>query len=99
MWFFDVFGEAVAGWDHEFDLDYVHLGFGVGIGLRFLHESGFTFSVQLPVLGVAFGGESELGFGRGGVSSAGASSATELFYLFSAMGTPVVSVGYRWDMR
>jgi hypothetical protein len=95
MWFMDVFGELVPSWYHQpFQGDQVHFGIGAGIGLRFLHESGFTFSVKVPVLGYAIGGHDELGF-----NAPDPQAGAGLFYMFSLLGTPIISFGYRWDVR
>jgi hypothetical protein len=44
MWFLDVFGEALPGFDIYGPITHAHFGFGAGFGLRFLHESWTTSS-------------------------------------------------------
>lgn len=83
-WTVDLFALANPGWISSAFV----LGAGVGVGIRFVAESGFTFAARLPVFGVAFGA-SLMPYGRfDGGSSLG------YFFASSAMSLPIVSFGY-----
>lgn len=81
MWFMDLYGLGNPGWLGGSIL----MGIGAGIGVRFLHRSGFTLGFKLPIFGAA-------------VSSAGTTTAAAvgLFYLANAIALPVFSLGYRF---
>lgn len=59
-------------------------GFGVGMGFRMVHASGFTMGFKIPALG----GE----IGAGG----GTQMAVAYFFLANAIALPVFSLGYRF---
>jgi hypothetical protein len=95
MWFLDVFVEAVPGWNQQWDFArYLYLGLGAGLGVRFLHASGFTFGIKLPVLGAAIGDVQQFGPGTGQLTA-----STGLFYLSNLMALPMVSLGYRFNVH
>jgi hypothetical protein len=61
------------------------VGIGVGIGLHYTFRSGFAVGFKAPILGYAFG--QHLSSGSDGVA---------IYYLASAMGMPLLSLGYRF---
>jgi hypothetical protein len=81
MWFMDLFGLANPGWMSGAPF----LGIGAGLGLRFLHRSGFTMGFKLPLLG-----------GVIGANQSGTAAAVGYFFLANAIALPVVSFGYRF---
>jgi hypothetical protein len=60
-------------------------GFGVGMGFRMVHASGFTMAFKIPALG------GEMGTGYGGTQI-----AVAYWFLAQAISLPVFSVGYRF---
>src|SRR5450432_1575468 len=57
MWYFDIYGQGLAG---KMNLSGLQSGsgfgaIGLGVGIRYLHRSGFTVGFKLPVFGVSFG--------------------------------------------
>lgn len=64
-----------------------YVGLGVGVGLRYLHSSGFTVGLKLPVFGVA------LLDPRVGRTFA---TQVELFYGANLIALPMVSFGWRF---
>jgi hypothetical protein len=84
MWYLDLLALGTAG---RVSQDQLVAGAGLGIGFRYLHRSGFTFSAKLPV----FGATTALsGQGFDGASSLGA------FYLANLVSLPAISIGYRF---
>jgi hypothetical protein len=66
-------------------------GFGVGIGLHYTFRSGFSIGFKAPILGYSVNSR------RSSYSSSSSSGeAVAEFYLSSAMGLPIFSLGYRF---
>jgi hypothetical protein len=84
MWYMDVLALGTAG---RVDPS-VTIGGGIGIGFRYLHRSGFTFSAKVPLFGAT--GQVSGNYGYSGAAALGN------FYLASAVSLPVVSLGYRF---
>jgi hypothetical protein len=59
-WYFDLFGEGQGGKL----LGNSHAAIGMGVGLRYLHRSGFTMGFKLPVFGMSVGDASKDGNGQ-----------------------------------
>lgn len=83
MWTMDLFALANPGWGLGPN-SAPFVGLGVGAGFRYLHRSGFTFGLKLPVIGGAV---------NGGASTP---SAVGTFYLANLIALPGVSFGYRF---
>jgi hypothetical protein len=83
MWYLDLLALGTAGRNDERTV----AGAGVGFGFRYLHRSGFTFSVKVPVFGATTA-----------LSGPGMDGATSLghFYLANLVSLPLLSVGYRF---
>ena len=83
MWFFDVFGLVNPGASTRVG----YVGFGLGLGLRYLHASGFTVGLRLPIFGAAVI-DPKVGRTFG--------TAVELFYGANLIALPILSVGWRF---
>lgn len=86
MWFMDLLGILNPARTNWLAADKWGLGLGAGIGLRYLHHSGFTMGLKLPLLGAYID--------NGGEQST--QSSVALFFLANAIALPVVSLGYRF---
>jgi hypothetical protein len=90
MWVLDLFGMVNPGWQSTWNPTFTSysarpfLGLGVGVGFRFLHWSGFTFGLKIPVFGAALNG------GRR------TSDAVATFYLANVVSLPMISFGLHW---
>jgi hypothetical protein len=84
MWYMDLLALGTAGRLG----DSVIGGAGIGVGFRYLHRTGFTFSLKAPI----FGATAQL---SGNMPYSGA-SAVGNFYLANFVSLPAVSVGYRF---
>jgi hypothetical protein len=81
MWFMDLFGLANPGWMNGSPF----IGLGAGLGFRYLHRSGFTMGLKVPLLG-----------GVIGANQNGTAAAVGYFFLANAIALPAVSFGYRF---
>jgi hypothetical protein len=89
MWFMDFLGIANPAWmgrNWQSNKLQAGIGLGAGVGLRYLHHSGFTLGLKLPLLGgfIYNGGPQEV------------SKTVGYFFLANAIALPVVSLGYRF---
>lgn len=95
MWFMDFIGMVPVGWLQTGCFvspcpNQPYGGFGVGVGFRLLHRSGFTLGFKIPVFGFTVGPAASAGSGFQGASSVG------LFYLAALIALPLVSFGFRF---
>jgi hypothetical protein len=84
-WKFEVFGYLAPA---RFGYNDWEEGLGVGIGVHYTHRSGFTLGFKAPILGYAFRGP--VGYD----DSPG--NPVVNFYLASAIGLPLMNLGYRF---
>jgi hypothetical protein len=87
MWYFDLFGQVMPG-----AMNGSYLGVGAGVGLRYLHRSGFTLGLKLPVFGMSLGDA---------VSSAAGghfdgSTSLGYYYLGNLMSATPLTIGFRF---
>ena len=95
MWFLDVMGIVPVGWTTDADRDayanrsstFGYAGAGVGVGFRYLHRSGFSLGIKVPLGGLVMGGY----YGNFSLSD-----SIGFFYVSSAAGLPLLSFGYRF---
>ena len=81
-WRFDVFAEIAPA---RLNSSNPAVGLGAGIGAHYTGSSGITVGFKVPIFGY--------GVGKGAGSG---KDAAEFFYLASALGLPLISVGYRF---
>jgi hypothetical protein len=87
-WYLDVFGELAPGWVQYVVYDAPtqgsgYLGIGVGVGFRYLHKSGLTLGLKVPLFGIAAGGGS-------------ASTSVLTYYEANLIALPALSIGIRF---
>lgn len=87
MWYLDLMALGTAGRTRT---DNAIVGGGLGLGFRYLHRSGFTFSTKVPIFGATAEPVSAPFSGFNGAQS------LSTFYLASLISLPVVSIGYRF---
>ena len=97
MWYFDVYGMALPGWQDVYgsggSSKSPFVGFGVGAGFRFLHRSGLVIGFKFPVFGLAAASNYN-GYSYGGQVQT--SQLVGLFFLSAIVAMPIVSFGYRF---
>lgn len=87
-WKFDIFGSVLPLAGLESSKTYVSIG--VGLGMHYTFPSGFTVAFKLPALGYT------VRTCTYDCSNLDSGEAFAYYFLASAMGLPIVSVGYRF---
>jgi hypothetical protein len=86
-WRFDLF--AVGGgsnWSPGSNLSEAYGAVGMGFGFHVTLDTGFTFAVRAPLVGGAFGSS----------TSSGGAGAVGAYFVYSLVGLPLMSLGYRF---
>jgi len=92
-WLFDVYGQGMAGrmnMNGGFTGDSGFGGLGFGVGVRFLHRSGFMIAFKLPVFGAGFGDAASTNGSFNGAASVGT------YYLGYLASSAPFTVGFRF---
>jgi hypothetical protein len=93
MWYFDIYGQGLAGKMNLSGIQGTPSGYGaigLGVGIRYLHRSGFTVGFKLPVFGMSFGDAVSSGGSFSGPTSLG------LYYLGNLFSSAPVTIGFRF---
>ncbi len=92
MWYFDIFAQVLPGrLQLSGNSGGGYCGFGFGVGLRYLHRSGLTLGLRLPVFGFGFGDAANDGNGSfNGPSSVGS------YYLANLASSSIFTIGFRF---
>jgi hypothetical protein len=91
MWFFDMYAQGLGGkMALSTNTPSSYGALGLGVGLRYLHRSGFTIGFKLPVFGVSFGDAVSSNGSFNGASSLGG------YYLGNLMSSAPLTLGFRF---
>jgi hypothetical protein len=91
MWYFDMYALGMGGKLTSYAPSGSSYGaLGVGVGLRYLHRSGFTMGFKLPLFGASFGDSVNLNGSFNGATS------LSNFYFGYLMSSAPLTLGFRF---
>jgi hypothetical protein len=86
-WRFDLFATGGgSNWNPGSNSSEGYGAVGLGFGFHVTLDGGFTFGIRAPLVGGAFGGS----------TSSGSAGAVGAYFVYSLVGLPLMSLGYRF---